>query len=303
MQSEERRALLGIVVAVLVGGGVAAAGSQGSEAVLGIPFFGLVVGLVYLVQWIAFIPAYITQSERFFDITGSITYVSVTTIAVLLSPVKDGRSVLLMAAVLVWAVRLGTFLFTRVQKEGKDGRFDELKPSLPRFLLVWTLQGLWVTFTASAALVAITTQLRKPLGVVALLGFLVWLLGMAVEVAADTQKSRFRADPANKGRFISTGVWSWSRHPNYFGEIVLWLGVAIIAAPVLRRWQWVAMISPVFVTILLTRISGVPLLERRADARWGGQEDYEAYKAHTPVLVPLPSVLRGAGRGLESPRE
>ena len=205
MQSEERRALMGIVAAVVVGVGVAAAGSQGSEVVLGLPFFGLVVGLVYVVQWVAFIPAFITQSERFFDITGSITYVSVTTIAVLLSPVKDGRSVLLMAAVLVWAVRLGTFLFTRVQKEGKDGRFDELKPSFLRFLLVWTLQGLWVTFTASAALVGITTQVRRPLGIAALVGFVAWLIGMAVEVAADTQKSRFRADPANRGRFISDG--------------------------------------------------------------------------------------------------
>jgi len=238
-----------------------------------------------------------TQSERFFDITGSITYVSVTTIAVLLSPVKDGRSVLLMAAVLVWAVRLGTFLFTRVQKEGKDGRFDELKPSFLRFLLVWTLQGLWVTFTASAALVGITTQVRRPLGIAALVGFVAWLIGMAVEVAADTQKSRFRADPANRGRFISTGVWAWSRHPNYFGEIVLWLGVAIIAAPVLRGWQWVAMVSPVFVTVLLTRISGVPMLEQRADERWGGQVDYEAYKARTPVLVPLPRALRRGERG------
>jgi len=297
MQSEERRALMGIVAAVVVGVGVAAAGSQGSELVLGLPFFGLVVGLVYVVQWVAFIPAFMTQSERFFDITGSITYVSVTTIAVLLSPVKDGRSVLLMAAVLVWAVRLGTFLFTRVQKEGKDGRFDELKPSFLRFLLVWTLQGLWVTFTASAALVGITTQVRRPLGIAALVGFVAWLIGMAVEVAADTQKSRFRADPANRGRFISTGVWAWSRHPNYFGEIVLWLGVAIIAAPVLRGWQWVAMVSPVFVTVLLTRISGVPMLEQRADERWGGQVDYEAYKARTPVLVPLPRALRRGERG------
>ena len=105
---------------------------------------------------------------------------------------------------------------------------------------------------------------------------------------ADLQKSRFRADPANRGRFISTGVWAWSRHPNYFGEIVIWVGVFVIAAPVLRGWQWVGILSPVFVTLLLTRVSGIPLLEKRADRQWGGRPEYEAYKARTSVLVPRP---------------
>ncbi|MGD8865403.1 MAG: DUF1295 domain-containing protein, partial [Anaerolineales bacterium] len=105
---------------------------------------------------------------------------------------------------------------------------------------------------------------------------------------ADAQKSRFKADPNNEGDFISSGLWAWSRHPNYFGEIMLWIGVALIAAPVLRGWQWVTMISPVFVTLLITQVSGVPMLEKRADETWGGQEDYEQYKKNTPVLIPRP---------------
>jgi steroid 5-alpha reductase family enzyme len=147
---------------------------------------------------------------------------------------------------------------------------------------------LWVTFTSAAALAAITTTTRKELGWVALIGGLVWVLGFALEAVADVQKSRFRADPENRGKFIHTGLWAWSRHPNYFGEIVLWIGVAVIALPVLRGWQWVTLISPVFVTLLITRVSGVPMLERRADEKWGGQEDYEAYKERTPVLIPWP---------------
>jgi steroid 5-alpha reductase family enzyme len=107
-------------------------------------------------------------------------------------------------------------------------------------------------------------------------------------VIADRQKSAFNAKPENKGRFISTGLWSWSRHPNYFGEIVLWIGVAIIALPILRGWQWVTLISPVFIILLLTRISGIPLLERRADQKWGNEAEYQSYKARTSVLVPLP---------------
>ncbi len=119
-------------------------------------------------------------------------------------------------------------------------------------------------------------------------GLLVWLLGFSLEVMADRQKTRFRADSENVGKFINVGIWSWSRHPNYFGEIVLWIGVAIIALPALSGWQCLTLISPVFVTILLTHISGVPMLEARADEKWGGRADYEAYKTNTPVLIPRP---------------
>jgi steroid 5-alpha reductase family enzyme len=256
--------------------------------VLGIPIFAFSVGLAFAIQWLAFIAAYLLQTESFFDLTGSLTYISVTAIAVLLSPVVDGRSILLLGLVVVWAARLGTFLFRRIRRAGKDARFDEIKPSFLRFLNTWTLQGLWVTFTLAAALAAITTTTRKELDPFAAIGFLVWVFGFSFEVAADTQKSRFRADPKNKGRFIHTGLWAWSRHPNYFGEIVLWVGVAIITLPVLRGWQWVTLISPAFVALLITRISGVPILEKQADERWGGQEEYEAYKERTPVLIPRP---------------
>lgn len=288
MKKAERTALIALPIVILIGVGVAWAGSQGSAQVGGLPLFAICVAAAFLVQWLVFIPAYARQTEKFFDLTGSLTYISVTILAVLLSPVQDGRSFLLMAMVIIWAGRLGSFLYRRIQKDGKDGRFDEIKPSFIRFFNVWTIQGLWVTFTAAAALVAITSEHRQPLGWVAALGTLIWVIGFGLEVIADSQKSQFRANPANKGKFINTGLWAKSRHPNYFGEIVLWLGVAIVAAPVLQGWQWVALISPVFVTILLTRVSGVPMLEKRADEKWGGQPDYEQYKKETPVLIPKP---------------
>jgi steroid 5-alpha reductase family enzyme len=288
MKKADITALVSVPIVILISLGVALAGSQGGASAFGIPVFALSVGLAFLIQWLAFIPAYLLQNESFFDLTGSITYITVIAIAVLLSAGVDGRSILLLLLVMIWAARLGTFLFRRIRRAGKDARFDEIKPSFVRFLNAWTLQGLWVTLTLSAALAAITATTRKKLGLVALVGLLVWALGFATEVAADIQKSRFRAHPENKGRFIHTGLWAWSRHPNYFGEIVLWVGVAIIAMPTLQGWRWVALISPVFVFVLLTRISGVPLLERRADDRWGGQQDYEAYKARTPVLIPRP---------------
>ena len=286
MKESDRNALIAIPVVILIGIGVAFAGSQGSIEILGIPLFGFGVGLAYLIQWVAFIPAFKRQTEKFYDLTGSITYITITSLVVLLSTEVDDRSILLLVLVVVWATRLGTFLFQRVFKSGKDDRFDEIKPSFFRFFLTWTLQGLWVTFTLAAALTAITTTVREPLGVFAVIGFLVWTFGFGFEVLADVQKSQFTSQPENKGKFINTGLWSISRHPNYFGEILLWAGIAIIALPVLRGWTWITLISPVFVALLITQVSGVPMLEKKADQKWGGQEEYEAYKEKTPVLIP-----------------
>ena len=286
MDKTMRNALIVFPILILIGLLVAATGSQGGSQIAGIPVFALLVGLAFLIQWLVFIPAYWRQTEKFFDLTGSLTYITVSTLALFLSSGVDGRAILMWALVVIWAVRLGTFLFGRIKKAGKDDRFDEIKPSFIRFLNVWTIQGLWVTFTIAAALVAITTTNRKELDIFAILGFLVWVFGFAMEVVADSQKRRFSANPDNKGKFIQTGLWSRSRHPNYFGEIMLWIGIAVITLPVLQGWQWVALISPIFVTLLITRVSGIPLLEKKADQKWGGQADYETYKKRTPVLIP-----------------
>lgn len=288
MKKENKNALISIPFIVLIGVGIAWAGSQGGKMVFGIPIFALGVGLAFLIQWIAFIPAYIYQTEKFFDLTGSFTYIFTSLIAVLLSSKFDMRSLLLFTLVVVWAARLGSFLFKRIRSAGEDRRFREIKPSFPRFLQTWTLQGLWVTFTLAAALAGITSVKTIRLDLWAWLGLLIWLVGFAIEAVADKQKREFIAEPENKGKFINVGLWSLSRHPNYFGEITLWLGVAVIAFPILYGWQRVALISPVFVAFLLTKVSGVPMLEKRADEKWGGQVDYESYKANTSVLIPLP---------------
>jgi len=154
--------------------------------------------------------------------------------------------------------------------------------------MAWTLQGLWVFLTLAAALRAMTSAQPGRLGLVGFVGLAVWAVGFAIEVVSDRQKRAFRQDPANSGRFISTGLWARSRHPNYFGEIVIWLGIALIAPPSLSGWQSVTLISPLFVFLLTTRVSGIPPLESRAEKRWGNDPDYRAYKARTPVLFPRP---------------
>ncbi|MDZ8200205.1 DUF1295 domain-containing protein [Microbacterium sp. SSW1-59] len=286
MKSDTRASLITIIVALALGALVAWAGGQGNALVAGIPLFAVAVAVAYAIQIIVWIPSQIARSERFFDITGSITFIGVSIALLLLAPAPDARSWVLAGMVVLWAVRLGSFLFVRVHRSGGDDRFDELKTNPVRFLRVWVLQGAWVSLTASAAWIAMSSETRAPLGWLAYVGIGVWVLGMVLEVTADAQKSAFKADSANEGRFIRSGLWSRSRHPNYFGEIVLWVGVFLVAAPVLSGWQWVAVISPLFVILLLTRVSGIPLLEQKAERTWGGQDDYEAYKKRTPVLIP-----------------
>jgi len=288
LKKENISGIISIVIVLLAAAGLAWAGSQGGLRAFGLPIFALSIGLAYLIQWLAFIPAYFFKTEKFFDLTGSLTYISVTLTALLLSGSVDVRSYLLAGMVVVWAARLGSFLVTRIHKSGKDSRFDAIKPSFLRFLQTWTIQGLWISFTLAAALAAITTQIKVDLDGFATAGLLIWAFGLGMEALADHQKNVFRRDPRNKDSFIQSGLWSWSRHPNYFGEIALWVGVAVAAFPVLYGWQLLTLISPVFVALLLIKISGIPLLEKRADEKWGGQVDYQAYKARTSVLLPLP---------------
>lgn len=286
MKKSDRIALVSFIVVVLVAVGIAFAGSQNGAKVFGLPLFMLAVALIFLVQWLVFIPSYINQTEKFYDLTGSLTYISITILAVVFSPQLDARSTLLMLMVIIWAARLGSFLFNRIHKTGKDDRFDDIKPSFWQFLNAWSLQALWITLATSAALITITSSTKIPFDVFAIVGLLIWLFGFGFEVIADQQKNNFRADPVNKGKFIKSGLWSRSRHPNYFGEIVLWIGVLVITLPVLQGWQWISLISPLFIILLLTRISGIPMLEKKGDSKWGGQEDYEEYKKNTPILIP-----------------
>jgi steroid 5-alpha reductase family enzyme len=281
-----------IVVILVVAALIAWAGSQGSVHAIGIPLFALCAGLAFVVNWAAFVPAWLHQTEHYYDLTGALSYLSLLVVALALAGGIDPRASLLALLVATWAVRLGSFLFRRVREDGSDGRFDVIKPNFARFLMTWSLQGLWVFVTLSCGLAAMTSAERVPLGAMAALGCVLWLAGFGIEVIADRQKRAFRADAANAGRFITTGLWAWSRHPNYFGEITLWLGIALIALPALSGWQWLTLVSPLFVYVLLTRISGVPMLESRAKKRWGDEPEYRAYKQRTPSVFLRPPRVR-----------
>lgn len=281
-----------LIVTVIAFGFGWLAGSESVETA-GYSAFFLCTVIAMVVNWLVFIPSAMAKADTFYDTTGAITYLSVTAFACWAAinafGSLDTRGLVLAAMVAIWCIRLGSFLFIRIHAMGgTDSRFEKIKVNPARFLVAWTLQGLWVVLTASAALVAITAETRAPVDVFLWIGLAVWLFGFAWEVIADAQKSAFKKDPANKGKFINTGLWRWSRHPNYFGEITLWTGVLIVAIPVLTGWSWLVVISPVFVYLLLTRVSGVNLQNAQAKERWGDDPAYQEYRRNTPALIPMP---------------
>ncbi len=288
MGKAERTAVIGILTAGVLGALLGWAGGDGGQSVGGVSVFGIVTIIAFALNIVVFIPSFRAQTEHYYDLTGSITYLTVTILAVILAGDLDARAIIAALLVIIWAGRLGTFLFRRVKRAGGDGRFDRIKPSWLRFLMAWVVQGLWIVLTAGAALAAITSGAKADFGVLGVIGLVIWIIGFGIEAVSDRQKTAFKNDSLNDGKFIDVGLWAWSRHPNYFGEITLWMGMAVLAVPALQGWQYLTLISPVFVTVLLTRVSGLPMLEKRADKKWGGQPDYEAYKSSTPVLIPRP---------------
>jgi steroid 5-alpha reductase family enzyme len=246
-----------------------------------------IVLLVYIIQWVAFIPAYIFQTEKFFDLTGSITYSSVFIYCIYLTTSGDLNwgSLVISILVILWAGRLGTFLFTRIAKDGEDKRFRTIKPDIAQFFMTWTLQGMWVSLCSLCAITGIASETGIIVNNIFYIGLVMFIGGFAIEIVADQQKTAFRAIPENRNKFITSGLWSKSRHPNYFGEITLWTGVAVMSFSSLSGIEYLTLISPIFTYLLLVKISGVRMLEGRGQKTWGNDEDYIAYMKNTPMVM------------------
>lgn len=269
------------IIAFLIGYGIA--------LLTGLELIQKAICIAYLIQWIAFIPAYFFQTEKFYDLTGSITYLSVV-IYVSYHSFNTTNfnlgSILLAVCILIWTIRLGSFLFFRIHKAGEDKRFRTIKPSPTRFFMTWTLQGMWVSICSMCALTAIASKNGVILNTLFFIGLMIFIIGFTFEIIADYQKSSFRKDPKNKDQFIQHGLWSYSRHPNYFGEITLWTGIAIMSLTSLSGGQFITLISPIFTYLLLVYVSGVRLLEISGKEKWGHLESYQNYIRRTPTLFP-----------------
>ena len=242
----------------------------------------------FIIQWLLFIPAYLFQTEKFYDLSGSLTYIFVICYVSYYSlqgnEINFGN-IILASAILIWTIRLGSFLFFRIHKAGEDKRFRSIKTSPTRFFMTWTLQGMWVSICSACALTAISTSKGVQVNSLLYVGLAFFLIGFLIEIISDNQKSKFRSNPENKDKFITTGLWSFSRHPNYLGEIILWLGITIMSISSLSGWQFITLISPIFTYVLLVYVSGVRILEANGKKKWGHLESYQDYLKKTPSLI------------------
>ena len=240
--------------------------------------------LIFCIQWVSFIPAFIFQTEKFYDLTGSITYLTAVFYTLYVTGSNNLSDLIIVACVAVWAIRLGSFLFMRIHKAGEDRRFRTIKPNFTRFLMTWTLQGMWVSMCLLCVLTALSSYSGVIMNSIFFIGLIVFILGLSIEIIADYQKTVFRRKIENKDKFITTGLWSLSRHPNYFGEILLWTGVAVMSISSLQGLQYITLISPIFVYILLVYISGIRMLEDQARKKWGHLDSFKEYLKNTPRL-------------------
>jgi steroid 5-alpha reductase family enzyme len=243
--------------------------------------------LAFLISWIAYVPAYFFQTEKFYDLTGSIKYLFLTWFVYIFSYQEYGFNIgnlILASLISVWTLRLGSFLFMRIHKDGEDKRFRTIKTSASQFFLTWTLSGMWVSLCSICAFTAISNSSGVIMNSITYVGIGLFIIGFSIEVIADHQKTVFRSISENKDRFITSGLWSKSRHPNYLGEIILWFAIAVISVSSLNGSQYISLISPIFTYLLLVYVSGVRMLEDRSNKKWADNLEYQEYKKTTPIL-------------------
>ena len=284
--SRQVKNIIAITVFLICIGLINVAGQNIEIEIRGMNAFRFILIIAVLLQVIFFIPSFLLKTEKYYDLVGSLTYITTVSLAYFSVENKTMIDSVIYFYVMVWALRLGIYLFRRVRNDGKDVRFEKAKRHFFWFLQYWMGQALWVSLTACAAIIAILSPEEDTLSGLAVVGMALWLSGFTIESISDYQKRVFRKKNNPSESFIHTGLWARSRHPNYFGEITLWTGIAVIALNTLNGIEYITLISPVFVYILLRRMSGVNLLERIADERYGHLEEYQRYKRNTPVLVP-----------------
>jgi len=230
------------------------------------------------------------KNEKFYDFTGMIAYLSIIIFAIQQKYIQihsiDIYSLVLSLLISIWTLRLGIFLFYRVLKVGEDIRFKDVKNNALKFFVWFSISSLWVSLTTMAAMNVITSKNYNQDHTLLYIGTIIWIIGFLFEIISDYQKIKFKNNALNKNKFINSGLWSISRHPNYFGEIILWIGIYIITLPSTSGLEYLGIISPLFVIVLLNKVSGINLLEASADKKWGSSKEYQKYKKITPKLIP-----------------
>lgn len=235
-----------------------------------------------------FVLAYTFKTDKFTDFTYGLTFIVIALYLLFRNQPFFDYQIAVTVMVTIWGIRLVSYLLVRILRIGKDNRFDEMREDPLKFFRFWFFQGLsvWVIMLPASYLLLLNKDKNVTSYIIG--GIFVWMLGLLVESVADWQKFTFKNDPKNKGKWISSGLWKYSRHPNYFGEIVLWWGIFVVAIPFLSELSWLTLIGPLYIAFILIFVSGIPPLEKRYDKKYGDDPEYQKYKENTSILIPLP---------------
>lgn len=236
------------------------------------------------IQILFFIPAFLFKTDKLTDFSYGITFIVLSFTSFFMGEQKQGQLILLLF-ILIWAIRLVSYLFIRIRKIKKDQRFDQIRGNFLKFLKFWIGQGftVWVILIPSLFYFNLFDAKQN---IWWLIGGIIFISGFLIESIADYQKYKFINNPKNKDKWISSGLWYYSRHPNYFGEILIWTGIYIFTLGSLSLIKsLIGLISPLFITIILLFVTGVPILEKKSDQKWGDNKDYLNYKKRTNKII------------------
>ena len=256
--------------------------------VLSNPFItSLLIALA--IQAVMFVFAFKFKTDKVTDLSYGLTFIAIALYWLYNDKWLISRFRLIVSLmVVVWALRLITYLLIRVIKTGKDSRYDGRRESFRKFAQFWFLQAIAV-WLITLPVVYMLTRMRVPkMGTIPTVGLYIWSIGLIIETIADKQLFTFRFKKDNKGKWIDEGLWHYSRHPNYFGEILVWIGVFVFGLSTYTGIGWLVVLSPLTIMGLLMFGSGIPILEKSNDKKWGHDPAYRHYKAMTSILVPLP---------------
>ena len=250
-----------------------------------IPIVYLFTSSILILNSTFFLHSYIYRTDIFFDLVGSLSFLSIGVISLLLIPNIDANQILVFFLLLFWSLRLGPFLFIRRLGANNDERLEEFFKSPISLYFLWSMNSLWVFFTSLSMIIIFSSPNENEFGLIQWLGLIVWVTGYVIEVISDSQKTKF--NKFNKGKFINIGLWKYIRHPNYLGEIIIWVGIFIISLNYIHSLtSFLSILSPIFVFLLLRFITGVPQLEARGKEKWGHLDEYNSYKEKTGLLFP-----------------
>lgn len=241
----------------------------------------------FAINFLFFLIAFTFRTDKVTDLSYSLSFAVIAPL--LLFTAGPGYSLvqfLTMAAVFLWAFRLGSYLLIRIIVTKTDERFDDKRNNPANLIKFWVLQmvAVWVIMLPFS--LSLTSRGGEYPEIFTLVGFLVYAIGFLIETISDFQKFFFKKKPENRGLWMERGLWKYSRHPNYFGEILVWWGLFIVVLPSLSSMAYLTVLGPLFITFLLLFVSGIPLLEKSANSKYGSDPQYINYKERTNLLIP-----------------